>query len=350
MDTLLTSSSRARSSKTQREPPIPQRTTAVSNSTHNPEQLSHYPVLASTTGTQTQFTIIKPFFEAIQKTTPPTQRVRTTMEDIGQIPGVPTPPTHEPPIARSSAVRSRPQQRKAVVKKRDPCAPSLFIAITSQAMIDVNVLASSHLLVLVLHPFCVHNFEMAHCRVCNCIRDCSSKVEPVPAVSDHFLENSPHLSTGYEGVVHTVFFFSLKTQQLCMEDIFLPIAHRLNSLPPSVLCFQTCSLVCELIRKRISHVTNVSPYPSYVKLQFFLGHFTRVTEQDCLRPVLSRHELLIHHFAGNWKALLFHRRKRRKTSLQGIHPRRLNIWIFLNEMLQEIVQQLRPKKSDFEQP
>ena len=42
-----------------------------------------------------------------------------------------------------------------------------------------------------------------------------------------------------------------------IEKRLPPIAHRLNSLPPPTLCFQTRSHVCQLMSNRISHVTSV---------------------------------------------------------------------------------------------
>ena len=46
----------------------------------------------------------------------PTHSIDTTMEETGPIPAVPT-PTREPPMARSSAVRSKQQLRKAGKQK-----------------------------------------------------------------------------------------------------------------------------------------------------------------------------------------------------------------------------------------
>ena len=83
-------------------------------------------------------------------------------------------------------------------------------------------------------------------------------------------------------------FFTLWTRYLCTEDVFLPIAHRLSSLPPSMLCFQTCSQVCELISNRNFPRRQCAPVPIVCeKLQLCLRHSPRVTEQEYASALFS---------------------------------------------------------------
>ena len=61
-------------------------------------------------------------------------------------------------------------------------------------------------------------------------------------------------------------FPPLKTRQHCLEDLFLPPAHRLSPLPPSILCFCTCSQARKFVINGVSHCPHT---PSHVKLQLF---------------------------------------------------------------------------------
>ena len=125
-----------------------------------------------------------------------------------------------------------------------------------------------------------------HCRVCNCIRSCSWNLFLQCRINTWKNHRSCPLNA--KGLF-TRCFLSLLTPYLCFNIVFLP----LNSLPPTMLCFQTRSRVCQLIGNRISRVTSVSPYPSYVKVQLFSVVFPHVTEQCCQRSVFPRHKFLI---------------------------------------------------------
>ena len=126
-------------------------------------------------------------------------------------------------------------------------------------------------------------------RLCNCIRNCSQEwnlflQSRITSWKTH--RACPPDTKGR----FTRCSFSLKTRHLCFESVTLPVTHRLNSLPPSMLCFHTRTQVSELISNGISHVASVSPYPSYVELQLLLSHFPHVTEQRCQRSVLPRYK------------------------------------------------------------
>ena len=130
-----------------------------------------------------------------------------------------------------------------------------------------------------------------HNRVCNCIGNCSKKWNVLLRVGSILGKFTAPVHRVRRACSHGAVSLR-KLIIFALKNVFLPIVHRLNSLPPSMLCFQKCSQVCELIRSRISHVTCVSPYPAHVLLQVSLRHFPHVTEQDCQRSVLPRHELL----------------------------------------------------------
>ena len=55
---------------------------------------------------------------------------------------------------------------------------------------------------------------------------------------------------------------------------FLPVTHRLNSLPPPMLCFRTRSQICQLIFNGIyPHIAGGTSYPAYLNFEFFRAHF-----------------------------------------------------------------------------
>ena len=101
-----------------------------------------------------------------------------------------------------------------------------------------------------------------HNRVFNGIRDCTQKWSLLQQESDQLLGK---LTMPVHWMRRTCSRFCLSLRASLHGRRLPPITQRLKLLPPSILCLQTRSQVCELISDRITHVTNV-PYPAYVKL------------------------------------------------------------------------------------